>query len=473
MKRAFPGSTCWIDGRESQEVDEHAVTLKDLHLRTVMCILSTAVEFCIRNESPVVYVDACSCGKAGKLIVAVFMDMDHHIQPIGCYFVGEETDINYSLFFSELLNAGLNRKEHIAIMSDGALGIKAAFDKVFADLVSVGRAIHIGCSEHEKRNITDYMHRALNYDPRNHEDSEKVRRIHQLFYCVRNASNDTNRVVYMAEIFEIDERVGDYIVGLGDSNYVSHLPFPVFSQQSNNPCESMMSRLKLKENEGRAVRYSDLFNVFQRFVLVAVKFMDTRYNSLDLHPVREGEVEYPDPVYCSFVVRSIIRLGCIYEVFKDKFEVQNNTVFDYSWYECFTVDLERRECTCLSFQQNKYPCIHAIAILHERRQFGSVFSYVDDCYKRRSISKTCMKVPTETWQLLEFDHDRDYDVPVDIDGYEEDSITWTPWGQVNTKNRIHSRGEDSSIQFSKTLASIKASNYHARQYAQTAAMNRK
>lgn len=438
-----------------------------------MCILSTAVEFCVRNESPVVYVDACSCGKAGKLIVAVFMDMDHHIQPIGCYFVGEETDINYSLFFSELLTAGLSRKEHIAIMSDGALGIKAAFDKTFVDLVNAGRAIHIGCSEHEKRNITDYMHRVLKYNPKNKEDSEKVRQIQQLFYCVRNASSDDSRLMYMMMINDIDERVGDYIVSLGDSNYVSHLPFPVFSQQTNNPCESMMSRLKLKENEGRAVRYSDLFNVFQRFVLVALQFMDKRYTSLNLHPVAEGEVEYPDPVYCPFIVSSIIRLGCIYEVFKDKFVVRNNMVLDFSWGEYFTVNLERRECTCLSFQQNKYPCIHAIAILHERKQFSSVFSYVDDCYKRQSISQTCMKVPMETWQLIEYNYDRDYDVSVDIDGYEEESITWTPWGQVNTKTRIHSRGEDSNQQFNETLTRIKASNYYARQYVQTAEMNRK
>ena len=398
--------------------------------------------------------------------------MDHHIQPIGCHFVGEETETNYSIFFSELLNAGLSRKEHIAIMSDGALGIKAAFDTVFVDLANAGRAIHIICSEHEKRNITDYMHRTLNYNPRNQEDSEKVRRIQQLFYCVRNASNEESRAMYMAQIMGIDEKVGDYIISLGDSNYVSHLPFPVFSQQSNNPCESMMSRLKLKEDEGCAVRYSNLFYVFQRFVYVEVKFMDKRYKSLELHPVAEGEVEYPDPVYGSFIVRSIIRLGCIYEVFKDKFVVHDNTVFDFSWNESFTVNLERRECTCLAFQQNKYPCIHAMAILHERKQFDSVFSYVDDCYKRRSISQTCMEVPKEIWQLLEFDYDRDIDVPLDIDDYEEESIAWTPWGHVNTRTRIHSRGEDSGQQFNMTLTGIKASNYHARQYIQTATMNR-
>lgn len=440
MKRAFPGSICWIDRRESPEECDPSLILKDLPFHTAMCILSTAVEFCVRNQSPVVYVDACSCGKAGKLIVAIFTDMGHHIQPIGCYFVNEETDTNYSLFFSELLTAGLNRKERIAVMSDGALGIKTAFDITFADLVSAGRAIHIHCSEHEKRSITDYMHRVLKYNPKNCEDSANICRIQQLFYCVRNASNDTNRMKYMTQISEVDGRVGDYIVSLGDSNYVSRLPFPVFSQHSNNPCASVMGQLKLKENERRC---SNVFDVLQRFVLVAVRIMDSRYNSLDLHPVAEGVVEYPDPVYCSFVVSSIIRLGCIYEVFKDEFVVRDNTVLDYGWNELFTVDLERRECTCLSFQQNKYPCIHAIAILHERKQFSSVFSYVDDCYKRQSISQTCIKVPMETWRLLKFDHDRD--VPVDIDGCEED-VVWSPWGQANPVRRVQSE-EDNGQQF--------------------------
>ena len=472
MKTAFPGSICWIDGRESAEVDETAVMSKSLHLRTVLCILSIAVDCCVRNESPVVYVDACSCGKAGKLIVAVFMDMYHHVQPIGSYFVGEETDVNYSIFFSELLNAGLSRKDHIAIMSDGAPSISAAFNKTFAGLITEGRAIHLRCCEHEKRNIVDYMQRVLKYDPKKLEDSEKVMRVKQLFYYIRNARNEEMRTVYMAHICEIDPMVGDYIYNLGGSNYVSRLPFPVFSQHSNNPCESMMGRLKLKENEGRAVRYSNVFNVFQRFVLVAVKFMDNRFNNLKLHPVVEGEVEYPDPVYCSFIVRTLIRLGCIYEVFRDKYVVKENTVYDDGWDETFTVDLEKRECTCLSFQQNKYPCIHVIAVLHKREQFSSVFSYVDDCYKRRDVSQTCQRISEETWNALEFDYDRDYNAVEDISGYEEDNIQWQPWSQVNIRKRIHSKGEDAYEQFFNTYCK-KATGYQGRQYIQTASMNRK
>lgn len=472
MKKIFPNSICWIDGRESAEVDETVNVSKSLHLRTVLCILSVAVDFCVRNESPVVYVDACSCGEAGKLIVAVFMDMDHHIQPIGCYFVGEETDVNYSIFFSQLLEAGLNTKDQIAIMSDGAPAIVAAFNKSFDDLIKAGRAIHLRCCEHEKRNIVDYMHRVLKYDPKSTTDSEKVIRIKQLFYYVRNAKNEEIRAVYMAQIYGIDSKVGDYICKLGGSNYVSRLPFPVFSQHSNNPCESMMARLKLKENEGRAVRYSNIFNVFQRFVLVAVEFMDSRFNKLDLHLVVEGEVEYPDAVYCSFIVKTLVRLGCIYEVFRDKYAVNENTVYDDGWNETFVVDLEKRECTCLSFQQNKYPCIHAIAVLHTREQFSSVFSYVDDCYKRRAVSQTCMSVPKETRNALEFDCDRDYNAVQDISGYEEDNIQWQPWPQVNVSKRILSKGEKADIEFFTTYCK-RSKGYHGRQYFQTAEMNRK
>ena len=129
-------------------------------------------------------------------------------------------------------------------------------------------------------------------------------------------------------------------------------------------------------------------------------------------------------------------------MFRDQFVVKENTVFDDGWNETFVVDLEKRECTCLSFQQNKFPCIHAIAVLHTREQFGSVFSYVDDCYKRRTVSQTCRKIPEETWNALEFDCDRDYDAVEDISGCEEDDVQWL---QVDTTKRAHFEGEWSLI----------------------------
>lgn len=63
---------------------ETAIMSKNLPFHTALCILSVAVDECVRNESPVVYVDACSCGEEGRLIIAGFMDMSRHVQPIGC-----------------------------------------------------------------------------------------------------------------------------------------------------------------------------------------------------------------------------------------------------------------------------------------------------------------------------------------------------------------------------------------------------
>lgn len=466
MKTVFPGSICWINDSDHAEADETAIMSKNLPFHTALCILSIAVDECVRNESPVVYVDACSCGEEGRLIIAGFMDMSRHVQPIGCYYVDEETDVTYSVFFSELLRAGLTNKNRIAVVSDGTPSIHAAFEKTFADRIAAGRAIHIRCCDIEKRRMIDYMYRTLKYNPKTHEDTEKVSRVQRLFYHVRNARNEETRAAYLTKISEIDPRVGNYIRNLGGSNYLSRLPFPVFSQLSINPCESMMARLKLKENEGRALRSSNVFDVFQRFVLVAVKSVDSRFNKLELHPVVEGEVEYPDAVYCSFVVKTLVRLGCIYEVFRDQFVVKENTVFDDGWNETFVVDLEKRECTCLSFQQNKFPCIHAIAVLHTREQFGSVFSYVDDCYKRRTVSQTCQKIPEETWNALEFDCDRDYDAVEDISGCEEDDVQWL---QVDTTKRAHSEGEwslicdsvegDEATPLEKRVAGVKDSSW--------------
>ena len=53
----------------------------------------------------------------------MFMDANHHIQPIACHFCGEETGVNYTLLLTALMEAGLNEREYLVFNSDGSAAI--------------------------------------------------------------------------------------------------------------------------------------------------------------------------------------------------------------------------------------------------------------------------------------------------------------------------------------------------------------
>ena len=53
----------------------------------------------------------------------MFMDANHHIQPIACHFCGEETGVDYTLLLTALMEAGLNEREYLVFNSDGSAAI--------------------------------------------------------------------------------------------------------------------------------------------------------------------------------------------------------------------------------------------------------------------------------------------------------------------------------------------------------------
>ena len=87
-------------------------------IASISCILKPFVECSLKNPSPVIYLDACFCRNEGKLISVLFMDANHHLQPIGCHFCGEETKKDYMSFLLGLMNAGLKDRPYIVFNSD-------------------------------------------------------------------------------------------------------------------------------------------------------------------------------------------------------------------------------------------------------------------------------------------------------------------------------------------------------------------
>ena len=79
----------------------------------VLCVIQVTVDCFLKNMIPVIYLDACFCSNRGKLICAMWIDANHHIQPMACYVCGEETINDYLILLTHLMEKGLKRIEKI------------------------------------------------------------------------------------------------------------------------------------------------------------------------------------------------------------------------------------------------------------------------------------------------------------------------------------------------------------------------
>ena len=88
---------------DEQEKENEENTKMFKHITAITCVIKPLVDCFLNNPSPVIYLDASFCNNYGKLLSAMFMDANHHIQPIACHFCGEETGVDYILHFFSLL----------------------------------------------------------------------------------------------------------------------------------------------------------------------------------------------------------------------------------------------------------------------------------------------------------------------------------------------------------------------------------
>ena len=92
-----------INKNDGQEKENEGNTKMFRHITAITCVIKPLVDYFLNNPSPAIYLDALFCSNYGKLLSAMFMDANHHIQPIACHFCGEETGVDYILHFFSLL----------------------------------------------------------------------------------------------------------------------------------------------------------------------------------------------------------------------------------------------------------------------------------------------------------------------------------------------------------------------------------
>ena len=81
-------------------------------------------------------------------------------------------------------------------------------------------------------------------------------------------------------------------------------------------------------------------------------------------------------------------------------------VHDNSWNEEFKVEFFHRRCGCGcgcgQFQENGYPCVHALFVLHQKNMLDKdLQQYIDEGYLRKNVAKTCLALPVGWMEKLQ------------------------------------------------------------------------
>ena len=125
-------------------------------------------------------------------------------------------------------------------------------------------------------------------------------------------------------------------------------------------------------------------------------------------------------------------------------------VEDQSWdKEHFHVDFCRHRCSCGQFQENGYPCVHALYILYKCKNDGQAESYIERGYLRKEIAKTCY-VPPDGWNEMLKGYGKKKKVELLDESFQPEyaNIDYVPWELAGKlAKRHHSRGEKEKNEF--------------------------
>ena len=132
-------------------------------------------------------------------------------------------------------------------------------------------------------------------------------------------------------------------------------------------------------------------------------------------------------------------------------------MYDKSWEEEFEVDFFHRRCGCGQFQENGYPCVHALFVLHQKNMLDDVESYIDEGYYRKNVAKTCLTLPVGWMEKLQGLNGKKKSELVEESQKEEYALyVYDLWKKASTlTHRLYSRGEQDTNKFLEKKKGIK------------------
>ena len=176
--------------------------------------------------------------------------------------------------------------------------------------------------------------------------------------------------------------------------------------------------------------------------------MDTRNRDLCTMNYSHSSAFKPPVKYMEKLIRKMVHT---YRCSRTQYEISSSTggewgpqtskyfVKDKNFGMKFTCDLRKKECSCNKMHWTHHPCIHIVAVLHERKEFTRIWDFVGDIYRIESVEKTTLKMSDDNkkiWSDIMNMNEvvRDHEVVTEVYRNQRGNV-------IKNKRRHRSRGE--------------------------------
>ena len=449
----------------------------------VGAVLANAVAL-FKNSVHILYIDAGFTVDGWVIMLAVFMDCNHHVQPIGFRLCASESYANWLRFLVSLRDGGVNVKD-LVINSDRHHAILSTVKEVFPECE------HVPCYVHIERNLQDVWNKhhdvlcekavgaieVFNSIITHFRDAcvsvdEKECREH--LKCIEQLELKYKDEKVEKDLNESDHPVYDYIMTL-DALFMYKWHHNHMMQMTSNPVESCMSVLRRDLFQNGAIRSVSFFNRYRMLLMWIIVRIKQRNQHLNKRSIKIPLNGRKMSVYCQWSVNTIVRRGHIVECYKrylivhpvssaskrkwnslmrndmDGCMINGNEswkgdgyyeVVDKAHKRVYHINLKCRDepCDCHDTKWEKIPCIHVIRVLHWLEEYWRVWEFVGDEYRYQTVQSTCRDLNEKEKELL-------LSLPkmgsIELNENEIASIFRSYYhGNGINRKRYHSRGED-------------------------------
>lgn len=177
-----------LDARIMREIPHSIATIESQHglyegcvgevVVGVEVVLGNAID-CFLAGVHRLYIDACFSSDGWNILLACFLDANHHIQPVGFRLGQSESYADWFLFLRQLHDSGLHAASDLVIYSDRSAAIRGAVERVFP------QCEHTPCSVHIERNIQDKWSHV--YPPLRKDNELGITVLNAMIECYNNA----------------------------------------------------------------------------------------------------------------------------------------------------------------------------------------------------------------------------------------------------------------------------------------------
>ena len=408
-------------------------------------VVGSAVQL-FRKSTHVLYLDAYFCSDGWVILLAAFLDGNHHVQPLGFRLCKSESYVSWALFLGMLQEAGITEKKvrDLAVYSDRNPGLLKALDECFPTCE------HVPCVVHMERNIQSYWEKQ--YGELSEENEEGLLAINTFMDYLHSACLSVKKEEcdkWLDKMKRLEESYCE-VIESDDSEEVSH---PVYDyvmtaygifmwkwrfehlmERTTNPIESCMNAL-CKDRYGLgSVRSASFVNRYRMLVMWILERIEERKKLLESSKgvcLLNGTKK--DMLFCPWVLKTVVRRGHMVEYYKQSFGVvpvsghgMNWEVEDWNGIEgneesdsigkyhfrvidrarrrVYKVSLESREdpCSCHLTYWEHTPCVHVLCVLHFRKEYWRVWEFVGGMYSYTSVKKTCRELTKKEEEVKTF-----------------------------------------------------------------------